>query len=78
MLEKFWATSGTITSSVKKTITTAIHRYMEQRTPNKLENLRALAFLGIDIGNKIQYVKSRPQNFVPVSLLRMKWAASGL
>jgi hypothetical protein len=51
---------------------------MEQRTQTKLENLRALAFLGIDIGNKIQYVKRRPQNFVPVSLLRMKWAASGL
>jgi len=40
--------------SVKNTITTAMQRYMEQRTPNRLENLRALAFLGMDIGNKIQ------------------------
>jgi hypothetical protein len=52
--DKFPATSGTIRSSAKNTITTAMHRYIEQSTPNKLENLSALAFLGIDIGNRIQ------------------------
>ena len=54
ILEKFPLTSGTMTGSVKNTKTTAMQRYIEQRTPNKLENLRALAFLGMDIGNKIQ------------------------
>lgn len=51
---KFPGTSGTIVSSVKKTMTTAMHRYIEHKTPKRLENLRALAFRGIDIGNKIQ------------------------
>jgi len=53
-LLKFPEISGTMVSSVKNTMTTAMHKYMEQRTPKRLENLRALAFLGIDIGNKIQ------------------------
>lgn len=54
ILEKFPETSGTMVLSVKNTMTTAMHRYMEQSTPKRLVNLSALAFRGIDIGNKIQ------------------------
>lgn len=58
---KFAVGDGTTVLSVKKTITTATQRYMEQSTPNRELNLRALAFLGIDIGNNIQNAKIKPQ-----------------
>ena len=52
---KFSETEGTnsVLSVVKKTNMTARLRYNEHKTPNRDENLRALAFLGNDIGKRI-------------------------
>lgn len=41
--------------SLKNTNITARLKYIEHNTPNNEVNLRALTFLGIDIGNNIPY-----------------------
>ena len=60
-LLKFSEGAGTTSLSVKNTITTATHKYIEHKTPNNELNLNALAFLGIDIGSSIKYEYTKPQ-----------------
>lgn len=56
---------------LKKTNVTARQRYMEHNTPKSDENLKLLAFLGIDIGNKMQNEKISPQKRFPVLLFKI-------
>ena len=53
---------------VKNTNMTARLKYSEHSTPNRDENLRALAFLGNDIGNNINNEKMRALKIYPVLL----------
>jgi hypothetical protein len=57
---------------LKNTTVTAKQRYIEQRTPKSDEYLKELAFLGIDMGNKIKNENIVPQNIVPVLLIEIQ------
>jgi len=63
ILLKLSDTDGTNSLSfvVKNTHITARLKYIEHSTPNKDENLSALAFLGKDIGNNIPIEKMTAQ-----------------
>ena len=45
--------SGTMVLFPKNTPATPMQRYIEHKTPKRDENLKALAFLGMDMGNNI-------------------------
>ena len=66
--EKLFPGDGTIFLSVKNTHITAMLKYIEHRTPKREENLRALAFLGIDIGNITPNEKIAADKMLPVLL----------
>lgn len=51
---------GTYYLSAKNTVATEILRYIEHNTPKIDENIKALAFLGIDKGNK-----TNKENIIP-------------
>ncbi len=50
--------------SAKNTVATEILRYIEQATPKIDENIKALAFLGIDNGNR-----TNKENRIPTFIL---------
>jgi hypothetical protein len=52
----------------KKVQVTAIHKYIEHNTPKSEENLKELAFLGIDIGNAIPNANIIPQRVSPLEV----------
>jgi len=52
----------------KKVQVTAMHKYIEHNTPKSEENLKELAFLGIDIGNAIPKAKIIPHRVSPLGV----------
>ena len=66
ILAKFSFVDWTSYLSVKNTHITAKLKYIEHKTPKSDENLKALAFLGIDIGNMIPKANIAAEIILPV------------